>query len=56
MPTGGNQGNTDGSVNWYRFQQMSFVHSWNTGGRQYYIYQSDLGEMAAKGKVVPAKI
>jgi len=26
MPTGGNQGNTDGSVNWYRFQQMYFVH------------------------------
>ncbi len=56
LPTGGNQGNADGSVNWYRFQQMYFVHSWNTGGRQYYIYQSDLGEMQAKGKLVPAKI
>ena len=56
LPTGGNQGNADGSVNWYRFQQMYFVHSWNTGGRQYYIYQSELGEMAAKGGVVPAKI
>jgi prepilin-type N-terminal cleavage/methylation domain-containing protein len=56
LPSGGNQGNTDGSVNWYRFQQMYFVHSWNTGGRQYYMYQSDLGEMAAMGKVVPAKI
>ena len=55
-PTGGNQGNTDGSVNCYRFQQMYFVHSWNTGGRQYYIYQSELGEMAAKGGIVPAKI
>ncbi|MDP7013928.1 MAG: type II secretion system protein [Verrucomicrobiota bacterium] len=56
LPTGGNQGNADGSVNWYRFQQMYFVHSWNTGARQYYIYQSELGEMAAKGAVVPAKI
>ncbi len=56
LPTGGNQGNTDGSVNWYRFQQMYFVHSWNTGGRQYYIYQSELGGMAAKGGIVPAKI
>ena len=56
LPTGGNQGNADGSVNWYRFQQMYFVHSWNTGGRQYYIYQSELGEMAAKGGIVPAKI
>ena len=56
LPTGGNQGNADGSVNWYRFQQMYFVHSWNTGARQYYIYQSELGEMAAKGGIVPAKI
>ena len=56
LPTGGNQGNADGSVNWYRFQQMYFVHSWNTGGRQYYMYQSDLGEMASKGGIVPAKI
>mgnify|MGYP001216577062 CR=1 FL=1 len=55
-PTGGNQGNTDGSVNWYRFEQMFFVHSWNPGGRQYYIYQDDLGEQAKQGKVVKAKL
>ena len=55
-PTGGNQGNADGSVNWYRFEQMFFVHSWNPGGRQYYIYQDDLGEQAKQGKVVKAKL
>ena len=55
-PTGGNQGNTDGSVNWYQFEQMYFVHSWSPGGRQYYIYQNDLGEQAKQGKVVRAKL
>ena len=56
LPTGGNQGNTDGSVNWAPFKKMSFVHSWNPGGRQYFIYQDNLGEQARQGKVVPAKL
>tara|TARA_B100000427_G_scaffold191817_1_gene159474 strand:- start:657 stop:1556 length:900 start_codon:yes stop_codon:yes gene_type:complete len=56
LPTGGNQGNTDGSVNWYRFEQMYFVHSWSPGGRQYFIYQNNLGEQERTGKVVPAKL
>ena len=35
---------------------MYFMYTVGTpGGRQYYMYQSDLGEMAAMGKVVPAK-
>ena len=44
-PTGGNQCYADGSVRWVKFQQMYFIHSWNPGGRQYYIYQEDLGDI-----------
>jgi prepilin-type N-terminal cleavage/methylation domain-containing protein len=56
LPTGGNQCYADGSVRWVRFQQMQFIHSWNPGGRQYYIYQDDLGEMGAKGKVIGSRL
>jgi len=55
-PTGGNQGYTDGSVRWVKFAQMYFIHSWNPGGRQYYIYQEDLGEMEAKGRLIKARL
>ena len=44
-PTGGNQCYADGSVRWVKFMQMYFIHSWNPGGRQYYIYQEDLGDI-----------
>jgi len=44
-PIGGNQCYADGSVRWVKFQQMYFIHSWNPGGRQYYIYQEDLGDI-----------
>ncbi|MEC7881374.1 MAG: type II secretion system protein [Verrucomicrobiota bacterium] len=56
LPSGGNQCYADGSVRWVRFQQMQFIHSWNPGGRQYYIYQEDLGDMGAKGKVIGSRL
>lgn len=55
-PSGGNQCYADGSVRWVPFEQMYFIHSWNPGGRQYYIYQEDLGEMGARGKVIKARL
>jgi prepilin-type N-terminal cleavage/methylation domain-containing protein len=55
-PSGGNQCYADGSVSWVPFEQMYFIHSWNPGGRQYYIYQEDLGDMGARGKVIKARL
>jgi len=44
-PEGGNQVHMDGSAQWIPFQEMIYIHTWNTGGsREAYFYQSDLGE------------
>lgn len=43
-PTGGNQSFVDGSAYWIDFQDMTYNHTWNTGGsRKAYWYQDDLG-------------
>jgi prepilin-type N-terminal cleavage/methylation domain-containing protein len=55
-PSGGNQCYADGSVNWVPFEQMYFIHSWNPGGRQYYIYQEDLGELEARGGIIKSRL
>ena len=55
-PSGGNQCYADGSVSWVPFEQMYFIHSWNPGGRQYYIYQEDLGELEARGGLIKARL
>jgi prepilin-type N-terminal cleavage/methylation domain-containing protein len=49
-PEGHNQGYVDGSVNWVRFFDMIFIHSWNTGGnRDAYFYQEDTGDFTPSG-------
>jgi prepilin-type N-terminal cleavage/methylation domain-containing protein len=49
LPDGGNHLYMDGSARWIPFQQMLFIHSWNTGGaRNAYFYQQDLGEQLTK--------
>jgi prepilin-type N-terminal cleavage/methylation domain-containing protein len=50
LPEGGNHLHVDGSVLWRRFEEMLFIHSWNTGGsRDAYFFQEDLGdELEAK--------
>ncbi len=51
VPAGGNQLFMDGSVRWYKFQEMLFLHSWAADGtRDSYIYQEDIGEELAKKK------
>ncbi len=45
LPEGGNHLYMDGSVTWVKFQQMFFLHSWNTGGaRNAYFFQEDVDE------------
>ncbi len=56
LPSGGNQCYADGSARWEPFNKMYFIHSWNPGGRQYYMYQEDLGEMEAKGRVIKSRL
>ena len=44
LPEGGNEILVDGSVNWWPFNKMLFIHSWNTGGtRDAYFYQEEIG-------------
>jgi len=45
LPTGGNQSFADGSGRWFDFFEMTYNHTWNTGGsRIAYWYQDDKGE------------
>jgi len=44
LPEGGNELFMDGSVHWFSFDKMLFIHSWNPNGpRDAYFYQRDLG-------------
>lgn len=40
IPEGGNQAFVDGSVQWIPFEQMHFLHSWNTASRAAFFYQN----------------
>jgi prepilin-type N-terminal cleavage/methylation domain-containing protein len=59
-PVGGNQVHIDGSARWIPFDNMYFIHTWQTfktkewseSSRQAYFYQDDLGEY---GKHQPVK-
>lgn len=43
IPYGGNEVFCDSSVSWIKFQQMSYLHSWDiTGDREMFFYQQDL--------------
>lgn len=55
LPEGGNQLYMDGSARWIRFEQMLFIHSWNTGGsRDAYFHQDDLGDAeAVRSRLAP---
>ncbi|MEO0476078.1 MAG: prepilin-type N-terminal cleavage/methylation domain-containing protein [Planctomycetota bacterium] len=45
LPTGGNQSFVDGSAKWVDFFEMTYNHTWSTGGsRIAYWFQEDLGE------------
>ncbi|MCD6340017.1 MAG: type II secretion system protein [Verrucomicrobia bacterium] len=43
VPEGGNELFMDGSVQWFPFTKMLFIHSWNPSAREGYFYQEDLG-------------
>ena len=43
LPEGGNQALMGGSVHWVPFLEMYALHSWNTGSRLCYFYQSSSG-------------
>ena len=48
-PDGGNHLYMDGSARWIPFEQMLFIHSWNTSGsRDAYFYQEDLGDLLTR--------
>ena len=38
-PEGGNHVFADGSVRWYKFDQMHYFTTWNIGGRDSFFYQ-----------------
>ena len=45
LPTGGNQSFADGSGRWFDFFEMTYNHTWNTGGsRIAYWHQDDMGD------------
>jgi prepilin-type N-terminal cleavage/methylation domain-containing protein len=45
LPDGGNEVFTDGSARWVKAKDMVFVHSWNPGSRQLFMWQDDLGDL-----------
>ena len=42
-PSGGNQLYFDGSVEWFDFDELIMIHSWNPNARKCYFRQEDLG-------------
>ncbi len=50
-PVGHNQAYIDGHVDWVRWKDMYFFHSWNPGARKGFWYQKDLGEIANESQL-----
>jgi prepilin-type N-terminal cleavage/methylation domain-containing protein len=43
-PEGGNQVHMDGSARWVKFNDMFFIHSWDSANKMAFFYQDDLGD------------
>ena len=54
-PDGGNQAHMDGSVAWFAFEEMLYIHGWNGDqNRKGFWRQTDLGFEVTNGTMLPA--
>jgi len=56
IPVGGNQLYCDGSVQWRKFEDMYFFHSWNSGQRASFFYQDTSDFTSAYDLVVLSRL
>lgn len=53
-PAGGNQVHMDGSVAWFDYTQMLYIHGWtNDPNRIFFWHQKDLGFVVTDGRLLP---